>query len=331
MENLATDKQRAGRNRTITLLPQERLTLKENLITSKPTQKVQEPLQGIIRGDYKEWIDILPEHFVDLLFLDPPYNLNKSFNGRKFSRTDADSYSEWLDSVVIALKPTLKPSATIYICGDWFTSHSIFEIASKHFEVRNRITWEREKGRGAKTNWKNSSEDIWFCTLSENYTFNVDKVKLRRKVIAPYTDPQGKPKDWLQGDSGNFRDTHPSNLWTDISIPFWSMPENTDHPTQKSEKLLAKLLLASTNANDFVLDPFLGSGTTAVVAKKLQRKFLGIEIDQEYALLAAKRLLIAETNKDIQGFSDGVFWERNTLNVQKAQKKELKQKELWNF
>ena len=73
----------------------------------------------------------------------------------------------------------------------------------------------------------------------------------------------------MQGRGGNFRDTHPSNLWTDISVPFWSMPENTDHPTQKAEKLIAKLVLASTNPGDFVFDPFLGSGTSSVVAKKL--------------------------------------------------------------
>jgi site-specific DNA-methyltransferase (adenine-specific) len=91
------------------------------------------------------------------------------------------------------------------------------------------------------------------------------------------------------------------------------MAENTDHPTQKSEKLLAKLILASTNPGDFVLDPFLGSGTTSVVAKKLGRRYLGIELDQEYGLLAERRLELAETQPTIQGFTDGVFWERNSL------------------
>jgi site-specific DNA-methyltransferase (adenine-specific) len=95
------------------------------------------------------------------------------------------------------------------------------------------------------------------------------------------------------------------------------MPENTDHPTQKSEKLLAKLMLASTNPGDFVLDPFLGSGTTSVVAKKLKRRFLGIECDETFALLAAKRLEMADEDAGIQGFADGVFWERNTLAAQR--------------
>jgi site-specific DNA-methyltransferase (adenine-specific) len=139
---------------------------------------------------------------------------------------------------------------------------------------------------------------------------------LRRKVIAPYRNADGTPKDWKVTEAGNFRDTHPSNLWTDITIPFWSMPENTDHPTQKSEKLIAKLVLASTNAEDVVFDPFLGSGTTTAVAKKLGRKYLGVELDEEYSLLAARRLELAEVETGIQGFSDGVFWERNTLAAQ---------------
>ena len=95
------------------------------------------------------------------------------------------------------------------------------------------------------------------------------------------------------------------------------MPENTIHPTQKSEKLVAKLILASTNKNDFVFDPFLGSGTTNVVAKKLNRNFFGTEINKEYCLYAQKRLELAESAKDIQGYHDGVFWDRNTLSAQK--------------
>ncbi|MCX5782946.1 MAG: site-specific DNA-methyltransferase, partial [Elusimicrobia bacterium] len=176
--------------------------------------------------------------------------------------------------------------------------------------------FEREKGRGAKSNWKNCSEDIWFCTMSDKYYFNVDAVKMKRKVLAPYKDKSGKPKDWRDTENGKYRITHPSNIWTDITIPFWSMPENTKHPTQKPEKLAAKIILASSKPGDMVFDPFLGSGTTSVVAKKLDRRYLGIEIDELYAALAEKRLEMADTDKEIQGYADEVFWERNTLNEQ---------------
>ena len=100
-------------------------------------------------------------------------------------------------------------------------------------------------------------------------------------------------------------------------MPFWSMPENTEHPTQKPEKLYAKLLLASSKSGDRVFDPFLGSGTLAVVARKLNRKFCGVEINEEYCLWAAKRLLQADIDKTIQGYADGVFWERNSFAEQK--------------
>lgn len=132
--------------------------------------------------------------------------------------------------------------------------------------MRNRITWQREKGRGAKANWKNGMEDIWYATNSDQFTFHLDAVKIRKKVIAPYR-VDGKPKDWMESAEGNYRDTCPSNFWDDITIPFWSMAENTAHPTQKSEKLIAKIMLASSSEGDVVFDPFLGSGTTSVVAK----------------------------------------------------------------
>jgi site-specific DNA-methyltransferase (adenine-specific) len=313
------EKQRAPMNRTLMLDDKDRARLAPRILKDLPLEPFSTPPTGVIQGDCLTVAKLLPQSFVDLLILDPPYNLNKSFNGRKFSRRTVDEYTTWLDEVVCTLKPLLKKTASIYICGDWLSSASIFTVASAHFIVQNRITWEREKGRGAKSNWKNSSEDIWFCTMSEDYTFNVDNVKLRRKVIAPYRKGDGTPKDWEATEGGNFRDTHPSNIWTDITIPFWSMSENTDHPTQKSEKLIAKLVLASTHSSDFVLDPFIGSGTTLAVAKKLGRKYLGVELDEEYSLLAEKRLEIAESQIEIQGFSNGVFWERNTLATQQKE------------
>ncbi|WP_338420709.1 site-specific DNA-methyltransferase [Phormidium tenue] len=263
----------------------------------------------------------LPKNFVDLLIVDPPYNLTKDFNGSKFKQCDRPTYSAWLDSWISQLKPMLKPHASAYFCADWATSTVMYPVLEKYFTVRNRITWEREKGRGAQANWKNASEDIWFCTVSETYTFNVNAVKLKRQVMAPYRNPAGQPKDWDDKGSKNYRLTHPSNLWTDITVPFWSMTENTDHPTQKPEKLVAKLLLASSNSGDVVLDPFLGSGTTAVVAKKLGRQYVGIEQDPDYCCLAEKRLALANEDPTIQGYTDGVFWERNTLAAQRSRPK----------
>ncbi len=283
---------------------------------SKPTT-LRSVTNKIFNQDIDQAVPYLPDEFTDLLIIDPPYNLNKQFGKQSFRKKNISDYAQWFENWFITLLPKLKPNASVYVCCDWTTSTAVHLVLDKYLIVRNRITWEREKGRGARKNWKNASEDIFFATVSKDYTFNVDEVKCKRKVLAPYTDDKGKAKDWQKTDKGNFRLTHPSNLWNDITVPFWSMPENTDHPTQKPEKLIAKLILASTHAGDFVLDPFAGVGTTCVTAKKLNRKFLGIEIDPDFCMLAAKRLEMAKKDKTIQGYTDGVFWERNTLTLQK--------------
>jgi site-specific DNA-methyltransferase (adenine-specific) len=275
-----------------------------------------QPENMIIHGDAFDILETLPNSFVDLLIVDPPYNLNKLYGSQAFKKMDDAEYSvftrRWLETV----RHALKADATVYVCSDWQTSLVVGRLLGEYFTVQNRITWQREKGRGAMHNWKNSMEDIWFATVSpKSFTFNVDDVKMRRRVIAPYK-ADGVPKDWIESENGNFRDTFPSNFWDDISIPYWSMPENTDHPTQKPEKLFAKLVLASSNSGDMILDPFVGSGTSAVVAKKLGRRFIGIEREAEYCAYAQKRLEMADDATTIQGYADGVFWERNTLALQ---------------
>ncbi len=308
---LMTEKKKAPRNRTIVLSENEIAKYSKRAIKIKRKTKIADVENKTARGDFFEIAKFLPEKFVDLLFLDPPYNLTKKFNSLKFTKKTIDEYSDYLEKIIVAVRPLLKDTATVYVCGDWRTSISIPLVLGKYFKVRNRITWEREKGRGSKKNWKNNTEDIWFATVSEKYYFDADAVKLKKRVIAPYRDENGEPKDWNESKNGMFRMTFPSNIWTDISVPFWSMPENTEHPTQKPEKLLAKLILASSRPDDFVFDPFLGSGTTSVAAKKLGRKFLGIELDETFAALSEYRLEKAETEKEIQGYSDGVFFERN--------------------
>jgi len=308
---------KAGRNRTITLSKKERLLYKKRLLKLHGSVSVDEILNKTIHQDLFKVLPFLRVSFVDLLFIDPPYNLHKEFNSNHFKEMSPEEYEAWMDSWLCPLRKVLKPTASVYICGDWKSSSSIFRVMTKYFKIRNRITWEREKGRGSISNWKNCSEDIWFGTVSNNFYFNSKAVMLKRKVIAPYRDDDGKPKDWGIENDGQYRLTYPSNLWTDITVPFWSMPENTEHPTQKPEKLLAKIILASSREGDVVFDPFAGVGTTCVVAKKLDRQYCGIEIDETYCCLAEKRLEYANSDRTIQGYVDGVFWERNTLRDQK--------------
>jgi site-specific DNA-methyltransferase (adenine-specific) len=296
----------------LVLTEEDRVGLAESLREVHSSLSLDDIRDSTVCQDVFSVLPHLPSGVFDLVFADPPYNLTKTFNGRTFRQTDLAEYESWLSTWLPEMRRLLKRTGSIYLCGDWRSSTAIHRVLLQHFTVRNRVCWEREKGRGAAANWKNNAEDIWFATVSDDYVFNIEDVKLKRRVVAPYTDEHGRPKDWRDSEDGRYRITHPSNVWTDLTVPFWSMPENTDHPTQKPEKLLARVILASTSPGGVVFDPFLGSGTTSVVAKKLGRRYVGVEIDREFCCIAARRLQLAEVDSAIQGYEDGVFWDRNS-------------------
>lgn len=308
---------KSDRNKTINTSVEDGKLFLDKCLTSTSIINENTIIDKTILADTFEILPKMPNSFADLLIIDPPYNLQKNFNGNIFKKTDFSSYKKYTESWLLPCLKCCKPTASIYVCCDWESSMIIGQVLQEHTIIQNRITWEREKGRGAKSNWKNSMEDIWFSTISDDFLFNLDAVKIRKKVVAPYK-VDGKPKDWQETEDGKFRDTCPGNLWTDISVPYWSMKENTAHPTQKPEKLIAKLILASSKEGDIVFDPFLGSGTTSVTAKKLKRHYVGIEQNPLYCVWIEQRLQEAEIDNTIQGFTDGVFWERNTSSLQKT-------------
>lgn len=297
-------KKKSPLNRTIDLT-EEQINVLVNEHCSASLQGKAENV--ILNADSFDILPTLPTDFYNLVILDPPYNLNKDYKGNKFKRMDDDEYKEYVTSFLNLIKPLMKSDATLYFCADWKSSIAVhLALKETGFHIHNRIVWEREKGRGSKKNWKNNTEDIFMASLSKEYYFDVEKVKLKRKVLSNY-----KGKDWKEENGKNVRMSYPSNIWTDITIPFWSMPENTEHPTQKPEKLIAKLVLASSKEDDNILDPFGGSGTTGSVCVKLGRNFTLIEKSKEYAALCAHRILEAGKNKAIQGYEGGVFLDRN--------------------
>ena len=316
-------KVKSSRNKTIDTTVEQGQEYLARCISINTAQNVDAIIDKTIIGDTFAVMPLLPHNSVDLVIADPPYNLTKTFSGITFSKKTVADYETYTRQWLSLVYPLLKDDGSIYVCCDWETSLIIGRVLGEFFTVRSRITWQREKGRGATANWKNGLEDILFATKSNKYTFNLDAVKIRKKVIAPYK-VDGKPKDWDETEDGNYRNTCPSNFWDDITIPFWSMPENTAHPTQKAEKLIAKIILASSNPTDVVFDPFLGSGTTSVVAKKLGRKYVGIEANEQYCVWAEQRLEMAESDMSIQGYVNGVFWERNTLSEQTTQTEKKK-------
>lgn len=282
---------RAKNNRTLMITDEDRITYSKDIIKQVDLGELQSFVDTTINADIYETLKYIPNNFANLIIVDPPYNISKNFNGLKFNEMSNKEYEDYLESWFVSLCDKLKDNGTLYMCGDWKCSCQMLNVISKKLTVLNRITWKRDKGRGAKTNWKNNMEDIWFAVKNpKDYYFNVEAVKVRKEVIAPYKD-NGKPKDWTEDEDGNkFRMTHPSNIWTDMVVPFWSMAENTEHPTQKPEKLIERLILASSKEGDVILDPFVGSGTTSVVAKKLNRRYCGVEINEEYCLMTEKRI-----------------------------------------
>ena len=302
---------RAGRNKTLTLSDEDRRLLETKILSPFDISSSNYE-DSVINANLEKVIGKLPADFADLIILDPPYNLSKNFGTVQFNAMSSRHYIDYLHSWFPLVCEKLKDTGSIYVCGDWKCTSAIQTVLEESgLTVMNRITWQRDKGRGAKANWKNNMEDIWFAVRNPKaYYFDLEAVKIKRRVLAPYKE-NDKPKDWEETEDGKYRRTCPSNFWDDISVPFWSMPENTDHPTQKPEKLIAKLILASSREGDMVFDPFLGSGTTAVVAKKLNRHYCGIEINREYCLFAAKRLSNAEKDCAIQGYKGNVFLDKN--------------------
>jgi site-specific DNA-methyltransferase (adenine-specific) len=305
---------RSPKNKTLSLTDTE-ISYYDSLLPQISTNNAALELSSItdkiLNGDLFSILSRLPEAFADLVIVDPPYNLDKDFHGNCFKARSSEAYQTYIESWLPAVLRCAKSDASIYVCCDWKSSCAIFSVLERHCTVRNRITWQREKGRGALHNWKNCSEDIWYATKGEDFFFDVQAVMQRKRVVAPYRE-NGIPKDWIESEDGKFRLTHPSNFWDDITVPYWSMSENTEHPTQKPEKLIAKLILASSRTEALIFDPFAGSGTTAVTAKKLNRHYVCVEQNRTYCLWAHKRLENATTDKIIQGYSNGAFLERNS-------------------
>lgn len=313
-----TDKVRSPRNRTLTLSADEEARFAPSLLTlphiADGTIATVENIENrVINADLHRALESLPRGFADIIIVDPPYNLDKDFHGNAFrARSDAD-YEEYVGSWLPAVVACAKRGASVYVCCDWKSSGAVHSVLSRHATVRNRITWQREKGRGASRNWKNCSEDIWFATIGDDFYYDAESVRQRKRVIAPYRE-NGEPKDWEETPDGKYRLSGASNFWDDLTVPYWSMGENTDHPTQKPEKLAARLILASSKPGDLVFDPFAGSGTFSVVAEKLGRRFVAVEHNRTYCLWALKRLERAKSDRSIQGYRDGAFSERNDRN-----------------
>lgn len=266
----------------------------EKINTNTPVLFYKYPNGEIWVGDSIVWLRSLEDESVDLIFADPPYNIKKA---EWDSFKSQEEYVKWSLLWIKEASRVLKPTGTLYICGYSEILADIKLPSSKYFKGCRWLIWHYKNKANLGSDWGRSHESILHFRKSKKFTFNIDDIRI------PYSNhtlkyplhPQAETSQYGNGKNGgklwkpNSLGAKPKDV---IEIPTTcnGMNEKTPHPTQKPEELLRKIILASSNPGDIVIDPFLGSGTTAVVAEQLGRKWKGCDISLEYSLWAAKRI-----------------------------------------
>jgi site-specific DNA-methyltransferase (adenine-specific) len=226
----------------------------------------------------------IPNDSIDLIVVDPPYGINyKEWD--KF-----DNFTNFTEVWVRECFRVLKPAGTLWSFMGYGSIFSFVPILERYGNVHleNWVVWARQKGRGSSKHLKSQREDIFHVTKSNKFTWN--NLKVLREVVCPYTK-DGKPRGWFLDENGKrVRWTGLGNVWV-YSAPFWGSKDDKQiHPTQKPLLLIERLVLLSSNEGDVVLDPFSGSGTTAVVCKRLKRNFICIEKDGKHYSSSIERM-----------------------------------------
>ncbi len=247
-------------------------------------------------GEAINWLFTLESESVDLAFADPPYNIKKA-EWDTFESQQA--YVEWSLQWIEQVARVLKPSGTLYVCGFSEILADIKLPALRFFRGCRWLVWHYKNKANLGSDWGRSHESILHFRKSKNFGFNIDDIRIPygRHTLKYPEHPQAESSQYGKGKKNIWR-PHPKGAKPKdvIEIPTLnnSMPEKTAHPTQKPEELIRKIVLASSKAGDLVIDPFLGSGTTAVVSEQLGRRWRGCDLSLEYCHWAAERIERAE-------------------------------------
>ncbi len=235
----------------------------------------------IIVGDCVEEMKTLPSSFADLIFADPPYNLEKDY-GLYQDSSSPKNYIEWTRTWLFEIIRLLKPTGSFYLLNlpKWSLHHALY--LDKYLFRQNTIAWDALSTPRGKIMPAHYS--LLFYTKSKsNYTFN----KLTSKHNWTHCARANCIK---QRDSSVLPEKPYSDIWNNIYRVKHKRKRKADHPTQLPFQFMERIILTSSNKGDLVFDPFLGVGTTAIVAKRYQRNFLGVEINPEYVRLCKKNL-----------------------------------------
>jgi DNA modification methylase len=238
--------------------------------------------QTIISGDALEVLASLESESIDLVIADPPYNLGKDY-GNNHDIKGFDEYLEFSRDWIREAHRALKPNGTIYVfMGFRFISY-LYDILDRQFGMHfnSWIVWHYTQGMGKTRGFSPRHDDILMFTKSKDFIFNLDDIRVPQKFYR---------------ERNNMRGANPGDVWQ-FSHVHYCNENRQNHPTQKPEGLMERMILASSNEGSRVLDPFLGSGTTLRVCQQLQRHGIGIEINPDYVWMTEERL-----SKDFDGF-----------------------------
>lgn len=240
----------------------------------------------IIHGDVLKGLSELPSESIDLIFADPPYNIGKDFDGL-VENWKEEEFLEWCYTWLDECYRVLKPSGTFYLMNSTENMPFLDIWCRKKFFIRSRIVWSYDSsGVQAKKFFGSMYEPVLMLVKDKNkYTFNSEDILVEAKTgakrgLIDYRKNPPQPYNTMKV---------PGNVWEFSRVRF-KMDEYENHPTQKPESLLERIIKASSNSGDLVLDPFSGSFTTSAVSKKLGRKSIGIEVNEEYVKIGLRRL-----------------------------------------
>ncbi len=266
------------------------------------------PWDEVWNGDCLELLGRMPKGSVDLAFADPPFNIGYEYDVYQDHRK-RDDYLAWTDHWLDGVKRVLKPTGSLWVAiGDEYAAEMKLALDRLGLTMRNWVIWHYTFGVNCSRKFNRSHAHIFYYVVDpKNFTFNTDGVRVPSARMTTYADRRANPVGKLPDDTWVLRpqetDQHfapDSDTWA-VSRVCGTFRERTGHPCQMPEAVLERIVRVASDAGDLVLDPFAGSGTTLAVAKRLKRRFLGMELSEGYAENVRERLrsVRAESDKPV--------------------------------
>jgi site-specific DNA-methyltransferase (adenine-specific) len=263
-------------------------------------------MDQVLTGDCLRHLAELSEGSVDLAFADPPFNIGYEYDVYN-DRQTRDQYLAWTERWLAAVHRVLKPDGSFYVAiGDEYVAELKVRLDALGLELRNWIVWHYTFGVNCKRKFNRSHAHIlYYVKDARRFTFNAAAVRVPSARQTTYADRRANPAGKLPDDTWVLRPQEDARCFPPDSDTWYvarvcgTFKERTPHPCQMPEAVLERIISVSSNPGDLVLDPFAGSGTTLAAAKRLGRRYVGIELSTEYAERVRQRLdAIEEPRKE---------------------------------